>query len=122
MLSALSIAAVHHGKGRHVWYLSDEQQATISMLSWANQIVLFCAICMIKTSICLLILRIKKTTWLCWTVYTTIALLVITAVLPIIALCVECKPVSGFWNRKGDGVTCTAPDFRIYSIYVQSGT
>ena len=121
-LSALSIQAVHDGKGRHVWYLSDEQQARIGMLSWANQIVLFCTICTIKTSICLLILRIKDSSWLKWTLYTIIALLVFTNLIPIIALIVECHPVQKFWNRTMKQGNCNAPDFRIYSIYVQSGS
>ena len=142
-LSGISIEAVQDGKGeqrqpssvrsltkrslrlspigRHYQYLSDNQIATVSMLSWVNQIILFCALCMIKTSICLLILRIKDSKWVKWVVYTTIALLAISNLIPIIALCVECSPVYGFWRRTADGVSCNKPDFRIYSIWVQSG-
>jgi hypothetical protein len=118
---ALSIAAVKAGKGHHQDDLSESQIERVGELSWINQILLFCSLCMIKVSISLLILRIKNSKWLKITLYTTIALLAITNLIPIIALCVECNPTYGFWRRTAPGVVCHPPDFRIYSIWVQSG-
>ncbi|TKA83957.1 hypothetical protein B0A55_00238 [Friedmanniomyces simplex] len=118
VLSALSIEGVRHGKGRHIWYLDDSQTATIGKLSWINQIVLFCAICLIKISVCLLVLRIKNTKGLRYFLYAVMALLVVTTIIPIIALCIECRPIEGFWHRTIGH--CHSPDFRIYSIYLQA--
>ncbi|KAK5734927.1 hypothetical protein LTR17_008560 [Elasticomyces elasticus] len=118
VLSGLSIEGVKNGKGRHIWYLNEHQTATIGMLSWIAQIDLFCAICLIKISVCLLVLRIKNTKMLRYSLYGVMVLLVITTIIPIIALCTECKPVYGFWHRKLG--KCHSPNFRIYSIYVQA--
>ena len=121
VLSALSILAVEHGKGRHIWYLSGEQTRYINMLSWINQIVLFSSITFVKASICLLVLRIKNTKAFRWFLYTVIALLVTTNIIPIIALLVECHPIYRFWDRTAVAGQCRPPDFRIYSIWVESG-
>ncbi|KAK4962072.1 hypothetical protein LTR10_002569 [Elasticomyces elasticus] len=118
VLSALSIEGTKNGKGRHIWYLNEHQTATIGKLSWIAQIDLFCAICLIKISVCLLVLRIKNTKMLRYSLYAVMVLLVITTIIPIIALCTECKPVYGFWHRKLGH--CHSPNFRIYSIYVQA--
>ncbi|KAK3067334.1 hypothetical protein LTR53_015868 [Teratosphaeriaceae sp. CCFEE 6253] len=117
-LSSLSIVAVKHGKGRHAHYLRKEQIAKISELSWVVQIVLFCALCLVKISVCLLVLRIKNTRPLRRFLYGVMALLVVTTVIPIIALCIECRPLQGFWHREMGH--CHSPNFRIYSIYVQA--
>lgn len=120
IMSALSINAVQHGKGRHIWYLAKEEAQHISMLSWINQLVLFTAVTFVKSSICLLVLRIKNTKVLRVFLYTVIGFLIITNLLPIIALLVECNPVDKFWDRARKG-TCMPPDFRIYSIWVETG-
>ncbi|KAK3110189.1 hypothetical protein LTR53_015777 [Teratosphaeriaceae sp. CCFEE 6253] len=117
-LSTLSIVAVKHGKGRHAHYLRKEEIAKISELSWVVQIVLFCALCLVKISVCLLVLRIKNTRPLRRFLYGVMALLVVTTVIPIIALCIECRPLQGFWHREMG--QCHSPNFRIYSIYVQA--
>jgi hypothetical protein len=116
VLSTVSILGVHYGKGHHVWYLTTEQTMEISKLSWINQVVLFCELCLIKISICLLVLRIKNTRGLRYFLYGVMALLVITNIIPIIALCIECQPTWGFWNRK-KAQHCRSP----VTLYLRPG-
>jgi hypothetical protein len=118
-MNALSIVGVTHGKGRHVCFLDDESIAEISRYSWINQIVLFWALFFIKTSICLLVLRVKSTSLLRLTSGMAIGLMVASTVVACIALLVECKPVSAYWIRSSG--PCRAPSFRIYSIWIQAG-
>jgi hypothetical protein len=118
-MNALSIVGVTHGKGRHVCFLDDESIAEISRYSWINQIVLFWALFFIKTSICLLVLRVKSTSLLRLTSGMAIGLMVASTVVACIALLVECKPVSAYWIRSSG--QCRAPSFRIYSIWIQAG-
>jgi hypothetical protein len=118
-LSTMSIAGVKHGKGRHVWYLTHEQILAIGKLSWIGQVVLFCGICMVKMSVCFLVLRIKadsRRLRLC--LYVVMSLTVATTIIPIIALSIECRPLHAFWNRSVGH--CRSSDFRIYSIWVQA--
>jgi len=118
VLGSLNIAGVHYGKGRHICYLESADIITIGKLSWINQIVLFMSICLVKISICLLLLRIKNTTRFRWSVRSVIALMMITNVVAIITLLAECTPVYGFWDRQHG--KCRSPNLRIYSIWVQA--
>lgn len=118
VLASLSFAGVAHGKGRHKYYLTAEQIRDINMFSWYNQIVLFILLCMIKISICFLLLRIRDTPKIRWTLYAVIAGLILTNLECIIIELAQCRPVSAFWDPKAG--TCWKPAYRIYSIYVQA--
>jgi hypothetical protein len=118
-MDALSVVGVTHGKGRHVCFLEDESIAEVSKYSWINQIVLFWALLFIKTSICLLVLRVKSTRLLRLTSGLVIGLMVASTLVACVALLVECKPVSAYWSRSTGH--CRAPTFRIYSIWIQAG-
>jgi MFS family permease len=118
VLAGLSIEAVRHGKGRHQYYLTKEQIKAIAMYSWIAQLFLFSAICLIKMSICFLFLRVKNTKALKTVLYTIMAVMFITTLECIIVLMIECKPMTGFWDRAHG--KCRGPALRIYSIYVQA--
>ena len=125
VLSAVSIAGVAHGKGHHEIYLSKDQINVIGELSFVNQIDLFTMLCLIKMSICFLVLRIHDARWLKFSLWAVMVFMVATTVESIISLLAECHPVRAFWNRSlvKDGVAyCHSPDLRIYSIYLQAGT
>lgn len=118
-LNVLSIYGVQNGKGRHVCFLHKKQILEIGKYSWINQIVLFWALFFIKMSVCLLILRVKKTKFLRLATVTIIGLMATSTCIACAALIAECRPVSAFWDRlEGE---CRPPDFRIYSIWVQAG-
>lgn len=118
-LNALSIVGVRHGKGRHVCFLDKDSIAEISRYSWIAQIVLFWALFFIKTSVCLLVLRVKSTRALRWASGMVTGLMVASTVVACAALLAECKPISGYWNRSSGH--CRPPTFRIYSIWIQAG-
>lgn len=115
----LQIVGVKHGNGRHIWYLSDQQYEWIVRSSWYTQLILFPAICLLKISICLLLLRIFSTRAIEWWLYAMMAGLVITNLEPIIVLLAECSPIKTYWEPEAG--TCWSPQIRIYSIYVQVG-
>lgn len=125
VMSALSIVGVQHGKGQHTVYLSEAQILWVSKLSFINQIVLFIALCLVKMSICFLVLRIQgNAKWLRWSLWIVMAFMVVTTLEASISLLAECDPVRGYWDRglvKQEKATCHTPEVRIYSIYVQAG-
>ncbi|KAI7203056.1 hypothetical protein KC316_g1506 [Hortaea werneckii] len=125
VLSALSIVGVQHGKGQHAVYLSEAQILWVSKLSFINQIILFVALCLVKMSICFLVLRIQgNAKWLRWSLWVVMALMVVTTLEASISLLAECDPVRGYWDRglvEQGKASCHTPEVRIYSIYVQAG-
>ncbi|KAI6915214.1 hypothetical protein D0869_00935 [Hortaea werneckii] len=125
VMSALSIVGVQHGKGQHAVYLSEAQILSVSKLSFINQIILFVALCLVKMSICFLVLRIQgNAKWLRWSLWIVMALMVVTTLEASISLLAECDPVRGYWDRglvEQRKASCHTPEVRIYSIYVQAG-
>lgn len=95
-LNVLSIYGVQNGKGRHVCFLHKKQILEIGKYSWINQIVLFWALFFIKMSVCLLILRVKKTKFLRLATVTIIGLMATSTCIACAALIAECRPVSAF--------------------------
>ncbi|KAF2226845.1 hypothetical protein BDZ85DRAFT_316307 [Elsinoe ampelina] len=59
--TAIQIATIPHGNGRHYEFLSVSQQWSISKLGYFTQLTWFPASGLIKVSICLLVLRIRTT-------------------------------------------------------------
>ena len=90
----------HAGIGRHLFYLSPEHAMDALKWSYVTIILFFIIVCLTKISICLFILRIKKTGWLKWVLYALMTGLVITTLAPEIILFVECQPIRSFWDRR----------------------
>ncbi|KAK1569944.1 uncharacterized protein LY79DRAFT_674344 [Colletotrichum navitas] len=103
------------GNGRHRWYISTEQYVHNNMLGWFAQILLFSSICLLKCSIMLLLLRIKDSIKLKYSLWTVMAGLVVTNFGVIVILLAECDPVDAYWTGVG---TCWDAKIRIYSIYL----
>ncbi|CAO2647051.1 Nn.00g079730.m01.CDS01 [Neocucurbitaria sp. VM-36] len=116
--TGLQIDSVKHGNGRHRWHLSQEDYEHVNFLTWMTQIFLFTNIGLLKCSICLLILRIKKEKVLRRCLCAMMIGLVLTNVEPIIVLLAQCKPIKKSW-RPGMSGRCWPTQVRIYSIYVQ---
>lgn len=116
--SGVNIKGATEGYGRHKWYLPKAQQEKVNMFGWYGQVLLFITLFLLKTSICILILRIKKTKSLKMIVYPLLAVLFLTNILPVIVLLSECRPVATFWRPSAG--KCWDPKIRIYSIYVQA--
>lgn len=73
---------------------------------------------LLKTSICLLVLRIKDRPRIRYFLRGVIVGLVLTNLLPWIIVLAECSPVDAYWI--GDSTKCWNPSVRIYSIYLQT--
>jgi hypothetical protein len=117
--AALTIKAVTRRKGKHSAFLSKSDKEFINMYSWYAQHVLFAAMATVKISVCLLVLRIKRSKQMKWMTGGLITVLVTAALEVSIVLLSECKPISVYW-RPGTG-RCWPTEVRIYSIYVQAG-
>jgi hypothetical protein len=112
------IISVQHGNGRHREFLSIEDYQYVNFLTWLTQLFLFPILCLLKISVCLLVLRIKSTKRLRYCLWALIVLLILTTLLPDIVLLAECDPVSAYWTSQHD--KCWTPNVRIYSIYLQT--
>lgn len=112
------IISVQHGNGRHREFLSIEDYQYVNFLTWLTQLFLFPILCLLKISVCLLVLRIKSTKRLRYALWSLIVLLILTTLLPDIVLLAECDPVSAYWTSQHD--KCWNPNVRIYSIYLQT--
>ena len=107
------------GNGRHRWYLSASDYMNNNMLGWYTQVLLFATMCLLKISICLLLLRIKKDKSLKIFLYIIIAGLFITNFGCIVILLAQCRPISTYWT--GAGGVCWDTRVRIYAIYFTIG-
>jgi len=112
------IISVQHGNGRHREFLAIEDYQYINFLTWLTQLFLFPILCLLKISVCLLVLRIKSTKQLRIGLWSLIVLLILTTLLPDIVLLAECDPVSAYWTSQAD--KCWPANVRIYSIYLQT--
>jgi hypothetical protein len=82
--------------------------------------VLFACMALIKTSVCLLIIRIKPSKKLKILVAVVIGCLVTACIEVSIVLLAQCRPISAHWRGAKPG-QCWPTEVRIYSIYVQAG-
>lgn len=114
----IQIVSVPHGNGKHKEFLSTSNYQYVNFCTWLTQLFLFPLLCLLKISVCLLVLRIKNTKPLRYGLWALITLLVVTTLLPEIILLAECSPVSAYWTSQSD--KCWSPDIRIYSIYLQT--
>lgn len=111
--------AVNAGYGRHQDELNEDEYTYTNFLSWLGQIFLFTALCLMKISIGLLIMRIKDSRKSNIFQRTLIGGLALTNLEVLIVLFAECRPMSAYWNPR-TGI-CWSNKYRIYSIYIQVG-
>lgn len=108
----------HSGFGRHIYYLSKSQMEENLKWSYMTEFFIFIILCMTKVSVCLFILRMKKTEWLECFLYCLLAGLVATTIPCEIVVVAQCQPIHGFWDRRG---TCWNPAMNHNVIWVQVG-
>ena len=117
---ALQVVQVNKfGNGRHRWYLSPDDYMNNNMLGWYCLVLLFITMCLLKISICLLLLRIKNERNLKIFLYTIIAGLCVTNFGCVVILLAQCRPISAYWT--GTGGVCWDTRVRIYAIYFTIG-
>ncbi|THW54959.1 hypothetical protein D6D20_09836 [Aureobasidium pullulans] len=116
---SIQIVSVRYGNGKHREFVSDNDYQTINMLTWYTQVLLFPTICLMKVSICILILRIKDTRPLRYTLGAIITGLVLTNFECLVVLLADCSPLRAYWNGTYAD-HCWPAEVRIYSIYLQA--
>ena len=117
---ALQVVQVNSfGNGRHRWYISEEDYMNNNRLGWYCLVLLFITMCLLKISICLLLLRIKDERKLKIFLYTIMAGLIITNLGCVVILLAQCQPISVYWV--GAGGVCWDTRVRIYAIYATIG-
>ena len=116
---AIQCVSVPYGNGRHREFLSYAHYTHINFLTWLTQLLLFPLLCLLKLSVGFLVLRIKNTKPLRYFLWTIMAGLIITTLLPEVVLLAECRPVSAYWMSHPE--MCWDARVRIYSIYIQTG-
>ncbi len=89
----------HAGFGRHAYYLSRIEALDAIKWSYVTMTLFFVIVCLTKISICLFILRIKKTGWLKWVLYTLMTGQVISTAAPEMVMLAQCQPIRSFWDR-----------------------
>lgn len=109
------------GVGRHTVYLTPEQIQASLKWSFVTQTFLYLVNSLTKVSICLYILRIKKTGWLKWSVYALMAGLFITAATCLIVLFAQCRPIYRNWDRMNPHGSCWEPKVYEDAIWAQVG-
>ena len=109
------------GYGRHTVYLSSKQIQAILKWSFVTQIFLYLVNSITKVSICLYILRIKRTGWLKWSMYALMAGLTITAATCSIVLLAQCRPIYRNWDRTNSHGSCWGPNVYQDAIWAQVG-
>ena len=114
--TAIQGVQTQHGNGRHQVYVSHEDYIYNNMLGWYTQFLLFVSSCLLKVSICLLLLRIKNTRGLKILLRAVMAGLFVANFGCIIILLAQCSPVETYWRETG-GV-CWNPKIRINAFYV----
>jgi hypothetical protein len=117
---AIQVVQVNrYGNGRHRWYINHDDYVANNMLGWYTQVILFATMCLLKVSICLLLLRIKNNRGLRIFMYCIMTGLFITNFGCIVILLAQCRPISVYWT--GGGGECWDTRIRIYAIYFTIG-
>lgn len=114
-----TILAVQNGYGQHISQLPHQEAVNASKWMFLVQICVFLTLPLTKMSICFFILRIKNSGWLKWFLWTLMALLVVTNVLPLIVLCIQCQPVYAWWDRAAG--KCWNPSLFNAAVWVGVG-
>lgn len=109
----------HAGGGRHVYYLSPSQARESLKWNYVSEVLLFLIIPFTKISICFFVLRIKNTGCLKWLLYGLMIGLMVTTVVPIVILFIQCRPIKAFWNKSAG--TCWSPRVLNDVNYAQVG-
>lgn len=116
---SIQVVSVRYGNGKHREFVSDHDYKTINELTWCTQVLLFPTICLMKVSICVLILRIKDTRTLRYILSFVITGLILTNFECLLVLLAECSPLDAYWNGTSTE-HCWPAKVRIYSIYLQA--
>lgn len=94
---------VKNGAGRHEYYL--QRPEIIEELKWHafSQIQLYMCTALIKTSVCLFLIRIVNKKYLVRFLYTLSATLIMVNLAVVIVLVTQCRPLEKVWDVRVNG-------------------
>jgi len=100
---AINCEQVRNGAGRHEYYL--QRPEIIEELKWHafSQIQLYICTALIKTSVCLFLVRIVNKKYLIRLLYALSAALIIVNLAVVIALVTQCRPFNKVWDVRIKG-------------------
>ena len=94
---------VKYGAGRHEYYL--QRPEIIQELKWhaLSQIQLYICTALIKTSVCIFLIRIVNKKYLIRLLHVLIAVIVMANIAVVIILLTQCRPLEKVWNVRVHG-------------------
>lgn len=106
---AINIKQVQNGAGRHEYYLKPHE--IVEELKWHafSQIQLYICTALIKTSVCLFLVRLVNKKVLVRLLYFLMFAVVSVNLAVLIVLVTQCRPFEKVWNRKLKG-SCWSVD------------
>ncbi|KAK0511295.1 hypothetical protein JMJ35_005868 [Cladonia borealis] len=112
-----------HGGARHLYYLTQSEIEYTTKVTWIENPLGIMALVTAKISVAFLILRLigPSTIWRKWSLYVSIVLNLIFAVLACILTFVQCNPPRALWEAPSQvpGAKCWNPkpqaDYAIFS-------
>jgi hypothetical protein len=114
------LAAIPHGRGRHNFYVSPADQIEASRYLFSSQPPWGWSIAMIKISMALMFLRIKRTPGWQRFLFGMICLQIVTAVVTNCAQFLQCRSLTALWGLKTANVQCWPVQGAQASIYINS--
>ncbi|OCL04912.1 hypothetical protein AOQ84DRAFT_251615, partial [Glonium stellatum] len=112
---------ISYGLGRHTHYVSPNNAAKINRLLFINQPIWIWTTTLIKVSVALTLLRIKRSkSWKRW-MKIVIAIQVLIAISTNIIHFIQCRPMRASWDPTTPGAKCWELKGAQVSLYIASG-
>ncbi|KAH7068960.1 hypothetical protein BKA63DRAFT_397026, partial [Paraphoma chrysanthemicola] len=121
-LSVTIQLAVVHGYGQHKLDLSTKELRTCLKYFWIAQTPYKIVVCLNKTSVVLLYMRIfisKNFRWVC---YVALAIIIGSGVATVFATIFQCVPLQRSWNKTVDGTCIDSSMFWIANAVLNIAT
>ncbi|KAL4969453.1 putative integral membrane protein [Aspergillus stella-maris] len=99
MFSACMIGGTLHGTGHKFAELTADQRVTAMEYWWLCEIAYCFSSVGCKISVCIFLLRITVKRVHIWILYTVMALTVLTGLVFMFIMLLQCKPLEYFWTR-----------------------
>lgn len=119
----LGIVDNQYGHGRHIYYVSLANAQVALKLLYVDEIVSLFAICFVKVSVALFLLRIGNLRrWLRMALIANTLFLVGSTIAFAIILLIQCRPVNANWNLLAKAkAKCLSADTLVDISYLTTG-
>lgn len=106
-------------------FVTYQQQAAIFMYNWIQLVISIPVTILARVSITILLVRIfDRQRWLRLYLITFTVLMTVVALTVMVTVCVQCRPVTAFWDpilRATGSATCWDPIIVQYLAYIGQG-